>query len=111
MSLEQYKDANRAELWNILQIQAQTLEEEIRKNGELEKERDEMKAYKAVFYEMYMKLLFGDNSSKINLEAHNLEQQAKGLTDYAKTQEQGLAAVWIISAASKLLKKASKLKG
>jgi len=40
MSLEQYKDANRKELWEILQIQAQVLEEEIRKNAELEKERD-----------------------------------------------------------------------
>lgn len=38
MSLEQHKDANRTELWNILQIQAQVLEEEIRKNTELEKE-------------------------------------------------------------------------
>ena len=36
----------------------------------------------------------------------DLEQQAKGLTDYAKTQEQGIAAVWMISAASKLLKQA-----
>jgi len=43
MSLEQYKDANRKELWEILQIQAQVLEEEIRKNAELEKERDELK--------------------------------------------------------------------
>ena len=38
MSLEQYKDANRAELWSVLQIQSQVLKEEIRKNAELEKE-------------------------------------------------------------------------
>jgi hypothetical protein len=40
----------------------------------------------------------------------DLEQQAKGLTDYAKTQEQGMVAVWIISAASKLLEQAEALK-
>ena len=37
MSLEQYKDASRAELWNVLQIQSQVIEEEIRKNADLEK--------------------------------------------------------------------------
>ena len=42
MSLEQYKDANRKKLWEILQIQAQTLQEEIRKNAELEKDIDHM---------------------------------------------------------------------
>ena len=43
-------------------------------------------------------------------EANNLEQQAKGLTDYAKNQESGIDAVWIISAASKLLSQAKALK-
>ena len=35
MSLEQYKDASRKELWEILQIQSQLLQEEIAKNAEL----------------------------------------------------------------------------
>ena len=43
-------------------------------------------------------------------KAHNLEQQAKGLTDYAKEQEQGLNAVWMIAAASKLINQAKALK-
>jgi len=41
MSLEQYKDASRAELWDILQIQMQVLQAEVAKNAELEKGRDE----------------------------------------------------------------------
>ena len=43
------------------------------------------------------------------LQAHNLEQQAKGLTDYANSQEQGIAAVWMLSAASKLIERAKEL--
>ena len=35
MSLEQYKDASRKELWEILQIQSQLLQDEIAKNAEL----------------------------------------------------------------------------
>jgi len=38
MSLEQYKDANRKELWDILQIQMQVLQEENTRVAELEKE-------------------------------------------------------------------------
>jgi uncharacterized protein YqeY len=38
MSLEQYKDANRKDLWDILQIQMQVLQAEVAKNAELEKE-------------------------------------------------------------------------
>jgi hypothetical protein len=37
MSLEQYKDANRKDLWDILQIQMQVLQAEVAKNVELEK--------------------------------------------------------------------------
>ena len=37
MSLEQYKDASRKELWDILQIQMQVLQAEVAKNAELEK--------------------------------------------------------------------------
>ena len=40
MSLEQYKDANRKDLWDILQIQMQVLQAEVAKNAELEKEMD-----------------------------------------------------------------------
>jgi hypothetical protein len=50
MSLEQYKDAGRKELWEILQIQMQVLQSEVAKNAELEcqlaeieKERDMQK--------------------------------------------------------------------
>jgi hypothetical protein len=48
----------------------------------------------------------GDKEQSIR----DLEQQAKGLTDYAKNQESGIDAVWIISAASKLLSQAKALK-
>ena len=37
MSLEQYKDASRKELWDILQIQMQVLQAEAAKVAELEK--------------------------------------------------------------------------
>ena len=36
MSLEQYKDASRKELWDILQIQMQVLQAEVAKVAELE---------------------------------------------------------------------------
>ena len=38
MSLEQYKDASRKELWDILQIQMQVLQAESTKVTELEKD-------------------------------------------------------------------------
>ena len=41
MSLEQYKDASRKELWDILQIQMQVLQAETAKVAELEKELKE----------------------------------------------------------------------
>ena len=47
----------------------------------------------------------------IDLRKFALKQQAKGLTDYAKEQEQGLNAVWMIAAASKLINQAKALKG
>jgi hypothetical protein len=55
MSLEQYKDANRKELWEILQIQVERI-------AELEKERA-IGVYHFTVDEY---------------KAHNLEQQAKG---------------------------------
>ena len=46
----------------------------------------------------------------IDLRKFALKQQAKGLTDYAKEQEQGLNALWMIAAASKLIDQAKALK-
>ena len=42
MSLEQYKDASRKELWDILQIQMQVLQAETARVAELEKSANEM---------------------------------------------------------------------
>jgi len=65
MSLEQYKDANRNELWEILQIQVERI-------AELEKNISMLEQYN------------GSVESIIQaLEAHNLEQQAKSLFEYS----------------------------
>lgn len=40
-----------------------------------------------------------------------LEQQAKGLEDYAKEQESGLNAVWMLAKSTRLREQANKLKG
>jgi len=56
MSLEQYKDRNRAELWEVLQIQAQVLQGEIRKNTELERLAREVLAT-STFAEDFQKIL------------------------------------------------------
>tara|TARA_R110002167_G_scaffold283022_1_gene488217 strand:- start:9192 stop:9533 length:342 start_codon:yes stop_codon:yes gene_type:complete len=75
MSLEQYKDANRKELWEILQIQVERI-------AELEKERDEANCH--AYYILDTCTVF----SPKKLEVHNLEQQAKGLEDYvSKTMD------------------------
>ena len=67
MSLEQYKDANRNELWEILQIQVERI-------AELEKNISMLEQYN------------GSVESIIQaLEAHNLEQQLKILKEYANT--------------------------
>ena len=50
-----------------------------------------------------------EQTGVIDLRGMKLEQQAKGLTDYAKEQEQGLNAVWMIAAASKLNEQAKAL--
>ena len=47
--------------------------------------------------------------TKSELAIRDLEQQAKGLTDYANSQEQGMTAVWMLSAASKLIERAKEL--
>jgi hypothetical protein len=84
MSLEQYKNATRKELWEILQIQVERI-------AELEKERDELniqvevlKHSDAEYYGLYSELLFSPNEPPENLEAHNLEQQEKGVEGTAK---------------------------
>ena len=43
MSLEQYKDASRKDLWDILQIQMQVLQAEVAKNVELEAKSEVLK--------------------------------------------------------------------
>tara|TARA_R110000744_G_scaffold221475_1_gene340470 strand:+ start:138 stop:440 length:303 start_codon:yes stop_codon:yes gene_type:complete len=67
MSLEQYKDASRKELWDILQIQMQVLQAETAKVAELEKEANNTKG-----------LWVTSN----DLQAWKLEQQAKGVEGY-----------------------------
>jgi hypothetical protein len=61
MSLEQYKDATRKELWEILQIQVERI-------AELEKERDQILNSALDSESNYCEL-------KDSLPAHNLEQQ------------------------------------
>ena len=63
MSLEQYKDASRKEMWDILQIQMQVLQAETAKVAELEKEKA-IGVYHFTVEEY---------------KAHNLEQRAKGI--------------------------------
>ena len=77
---------------------------DIAKIAELEKEREDWKAYKAKLL-ANLKYCISEDEAAIR----DLRQQAKGLTDYAKEQEQGLNAVWMISAASKLIKQADEL--
>ena len=98
MSLEQYKDANRKELWEILQIQVERiieLEARISKAmnlindvdvddydvkekriTELEKELSKVKAYKAQLL-AHVKY----TSTQEEVEIIKLEQQAKGIED------------------------------
>ena len=58
MSLEQYKDANRKELWEILQIQVERIAE----------------------LEAQLKAVLEDNTKLAQVrQAHNLRQQAKGI--------------------------------
>ena len=88
MSLEQYKDATRKELWEILQIQVERI-------GELEEERVTLKKFIAFQGEVV------ENSDAELVEkdkrigeleeeraVRDLEQQAKGLEDYvSKTMD------------------------
>ena len=45
MSIAQYKDRNRAELWALVQIQAIEYEAALKRIAELEKERDELSKF------------------------------------------------------------------
>ena len=107
MSLEQYKDASRKELWDILQIQMQVLQAETAKVAELEKERDELKkenislqayAFRVIaFVTRTVEKLRGIPefkpsgdvlnrvlrlTPKIALEAHNLEQREESVANF-----------------------------
>jgi hypothetical protein len=66
VSLEQYKKSNRKELWEVVVIQAEIMDKLEKANGKLKEPID-----------------FGDRITftKKALEAHNLEQQAKGVDD------------------------------
>jgi len=105
MSLEQYKDASRKELWDILQIQMQVLQAETARVAELEdmlagrtkvarwierfdmavgKQQHIIEAQKVKIAELEKELssivagLFSENE----LAIRDLEQQAKGVEGY-----------------------------
>ena len=66
MSLEQYKDASRKELWDILQIQMQVLQAETAKVAEREKA-----------------LLHAETASTKERDIRDLEQQQLAITRFA----------------------------
>jgi hypothetical protein len=70
MSLEQYKNASRKELWEILQIQMQVLQAESSKVAELELEKEMLIKSHNMWKEQWWEL----NQS---LPIRYLEQQAK----------------------------------
>ena len=89
MSLEQYKNANRKELWSILQTQAQVLKGEIARNAELEKECVNAKNYmvdlsktilnySSQIEKLEMKVLEYSIALSAPDEIRDLEQEAKG---------------------------------
>ena len=85
MSLEQYKDANRKELWEILQIQVERI-------AKLEKKlwRTEQKSEQAVNRAAEMIEHRDGLIAELEKEraVRDLEQQAKGLEDYvSKTMD------------------------
>ena len=87
MSLEQYKDKTRQELLVIMDIQAEEyqrlLSDSDKSIAELEKERDDLQAYKALSIELANRKGYDSLASVFDgWEPHNLRQQAKGLEDY-----------------------------
>jgi hypothetical protein len=77
MSLEQYKDATRKELWEILQIQVERIAE---------------LGSNILMLEQYN----GSVDSLIKgIKAHNLEQQAKGVEDAANDSSDNLDATMV----------------
>jgi hypothetical protein len=92
-------------------------EESKDKIAELEKERDELKTQLDVLtfenetnHECYVNLLFSNKPTEVNLQAHNLEQQAKGVEDLARESYSGMTAVWMIAYADRLKDEAKALK-
>jgi hypothetical protein len=85
MSLEQYKDASRKELWDILQIQMQVLQVEVAKVTKLEKENKLLKRVEKIFNDS-PDLTFGccERLFPEEFKAHNLEQRVKGVEDCVK---------------------------
>ncbi len=69
MSLEQYKDANRKELWNILQIQVEHIAELESDNAKLKKEVDKHRGG-------FVACMTGKQFT-----INNLKQQAEGILD------------------------------
>jgi hypothetical protein len=103
MSLEQYKNANRKELWSILQTQAQVLKGEIARNAELEKECVNAKNYmvdlsktilnySSQIEKLEMKVLEYSIALSAPDEIRDLEQQAKALFDFEVDENIGSVA-------------------
>jgi hypothetical protein len=70
MSLEQYKDASRKELWDILQIQMQVLQAETARVAELEAKIED-----------YANTYFTCKCKPSEMKAHNLEQRIAGMVE------------------------------
>jgi hypothetical protein len=82
---------------NILKIYGLACEQ-VEKIEELTKERD------------ILKIAFDTCITVKQIEIRDLEQQAKGLMDYANNEANGIVVVWLVSAAEKLLEQAKALK-
>jgi hypothetical protein len=63
---------------------AEEISELEKEQGELNIQIEVLKHSDAEYYGLYSELLFSPNEPPESLEAHNLEQQAKGLIDYAE---------------------------
>jgi regulator of replication initiation timing len=80
MSLEQYKDANRKELWEILQIQVERI-------AELEKERDELNKQCGEFQEGFFSYMA--HCDHLQIEADNLKKKISNLTTPDESKKSG----------------------
>ena len=85
MSLEQYKDANRKELWEILQIQVERIAKLEEKLWRTEQESEQAVNRAAEMIEHRDGLIAELEKERA---VRDLEQQAKGLEDYvSKTMD------------------------